>query len=80
LPTWPTQAKAALEAEKNLEAFADRGYSKGEEILSCEKPGIYGHSGQIPRQIVGEVGRDRFWQAGFPLILAEETILRLSSR
>jgi hypothetical protein len=33
------QAKAALEAE-NLEAFADRGYFKGEEILACDEAGI----------------------------------------
>src|SRR5512133_455627 len=33
------QAKAALEAE-SLEAFADRGYFKGEEILACEEAGI----------------------------------------
>src|SRR5258708_31899325 len=33
------QAKAALEAE-NLEAFADRGYFKGEEILACHEAGI----------------------------------------
>jgi hypothetical protein len=30
------QAKAALQAER-LEAFADRGYFKGEEILACEE-------------------------------------------
>jgi hypothetical protein len=33
------QAMAALEAE-SLEAFADRGYFKGEEILACEEVGI----------------------------------------
>jgi transposase len=33
------QAKAALGAE-SLEAFADRGYFKGEEILACEEAGI----------------------------------------
>jgi len=33
------QAKAALEAE-SLEAFADRGYFKGEEILACDEAGI----------------------------------------
>ncbi len=33
------QAKVALEAE-NLEAFADRGYFKGEEILACDEAGI----------------------------------------
>ena len=33
------QAKVALETEK-LEAFADRGYFKGEEILACDEAGI----------------------------------------
>jgi len=33
------QAKAALQADK-LEAVADRGYFKGEEILECEQAGI----------------------------------------
>ena len=33
------QAKAALHADK-MEAVADRGYFKGEEILSCEQAGI----------------------------------------
>ena len=39
LANMANQAKAALEAE-NLEAFADRGYFKGEEILACEGAGI----------------------------------------
>src|SRR5512133_2697355 len=39
LATMANQAKAALEAE-SLEAFADRGYFKGEEILACEEAGI----------------------------------------
>src|SRR6202051_3654082 len=39
LANMANQAKAALEAE-NLEAFADRGYFKGEEILACDKAGI----------------------------------------
>ena len=39
LANMANQAKVALEAE-NLEAFADRGYFKGEEILACEKAGI----------------------------------------
>jgi Transposase domain (DUF772) len=34
-----TQAKAALGAE-SLEAFADRGYFKGEEILACDEARI----------------------------------------
>ena len=33
------QAKAALHAD-NLEAVADRGYFKGEEILECEQAGV----------------------------------------
>jgi len=36
LANMANQAKAALEAE-SLEAFADRGYFKGEEILACER-------------------------------------------
>ena len=39
LANMANQAKAALEAEK-LEAFADRGYFKGEEILACDEAGI----------------------------------------
>src|SRR5206468_11256913 len=39
LANMANQAKAAMEAE-NLEAFADRGYFKGEEILTCEEAGI----------------------------------------
>jgi hypothetical protein len=39
LANMANQAKAALEAE-SLEAFADRGYFKGEEILACEEASI----------------------------------------
>src|SRR6516162_7315496 len=39
LANMANRAKAALEAE-NLEAFADRGYFKGEEILACDEAGI----------------------------------------
>ena len=39
LANMANQAKAALQAER-LEAFADRGYFKGEEILACEEAGI----------------------------------------
>jgi transposase len=39
LANMANQAKVALEAE-NLEALADRGYFKGEEILACEEAGI----------------------------------------
>src|SRR6202163_1866449 len=39
LANMANQAKAALEAE-SLEAVADRGYFKGEEILACEEAGI----------------------------------------
>ena len=39
LANMANQAKVALEAE-NLEAFADRGYFKGEEILACDEAGI----------------------------------------
>jgi transposase len=58
------QAKAALGAE-SLEAFADRGYFKGEEILACEEASI---TVTLPKasDIGGEVGR-ALRQAGFPL-------------
>ena len=39
LANMANQAKVALEAE-NLEAFADRGYFKGEEILACDEAGM----------------------------------------
>jgi hypothetical protein len=39
LANMANQAKAALQAER-LEAFADRGYFKGEEIRACEEAGI----------------------------------------
>jgi hypothetical protein len=39
LANMASRAKAAFEAE-NLEAFADRGYFKGGEILACDKAGI----------------------------------------
>src|SRR5260370_35659630 len=39
LANMANQAKAALEAE-SLEAFADRGYFKGEEILACKAASI----------------------------------------
>jgi hypothetical protein len=39
LANMANQAKVALEAE-NPEAFADRGYFKGEEIFACDEAGI----------------------------------------
>jgi transposase len=39
LANMANQAKAVLQAER-LEAFADRGYFKGEEILACDEAGI----------------------------------------
>ena len=39
LATVAAQAKASLHADK-MEAVADRGYFKGEEILACEQAGI----------------------------------------
>ena len=39
LANMANQAKAALRSE-SLEAFADRGYFKGEEILACQEAGI----------------------------------------
>ncbi len=64
LANMANQAKAALEAE-NLEAFADRGYFKGEEILGmrmkgwgtlrrrCETPDIGG-------EVEGRFGKQDF--------------------
>ena len=65
LANMANQAKAALEAE-SLEAFADRGYFKGEEILAWEEVGI---TVMLPKtsDIGCEVGRP-LRQAGFPLL------------
>jgi len=60
LANMANQAKAALEPE-SLEAFAYRGYFKGEEILACEEVGTAKTS-----DIGCEVGRP-LRQAGFPL-------------
>jgi len=38
LRTWPTKRRRI--GGRSLEAFADRGYFKGEEILACEEVGI----------------------------------------
>ena len=64
LANMANQAKVALEAE-NLEAFADRGYFKGEEILACDEAGI---TVTLPKPQTSEAkseGRSR--QAGFSL-------------
>jgi transposase len=54
----------AVEAE-NLEAFADRGYFKGEEILACEEAGI---TVTLPKPQTSEAKSEgRFGKAGFPL-------------
>ena len=52
LANMANQAKAALEAE-NLEAFADRGYFKGEEILACDEAGI---TVTLPKPQTSEAG------------------------
>src|SRR5258708_4850511 len=64
LANMANQAKAALEAA-SLEAVADRGYFKGEEILACEEAGNHGYAAKTS-DIGREVGRP-LRQAGFPL-------------
>jgi transposase len=57
------QAKAVLEVEK-LEAVADRGYFKGEEVLACDQAGI---TVTLPKPMtsVGRKDKGPFRQAGF---------------
>ena len=57
-------AKAALHTD-NLDAVADRGYFKGEEILACEKAGITATLLK-PQTFRRQVGR-ALWQVGFCL-------------
>ena len=63
------QAKAALEAE-SLEAFADRGYFKGEEILACEEAGI---TVTLPKpQTSGAKSEGRFGKQDFRYVAEED--------
>ena len=63
------QAKASLEAE-NLEAFADRGYFKGEEILACDEAGI---TVTLPKPQTSEAKSEgRFGKQDFRYVAEED--------
>src|SRR5712664_2773152 len=63
------QAKAALEAE-SLEAFADRGYFKGEEILACDEAGI---TVTLPKPQTSEAKSEgRFGKQDFRYVAEED--------
>ena len=69
LANMANQAKAALEAE-NLEAFADRGYFKGEEILACEEAGI---TVTLPKPQTSDAKSEgRFGKQDFRYVAAED--------
>ncbi len=69
-------AKAALHSD-NLDAVADRGYFKGEEILACEKAGI---TVTLPKpQTSGAKSEGRFGKPDF-VYLAGRRCLPLSGR
>ena len=63
------QAKAALEAEE-LEALADRGYFKGEEILACDEAGI---TVTLPKPQTSEAKSEgRFGKQDFRYVAEED--------
>src|SRR5450432_2879063 len=69
LANMANQAKAALEAE-SLEAFADRGYFKGEEILACHEAGI---TVTLPKpQTSGAKSEGRFGKQDFAYLPEED--------
>jgi transposase len=69
LANMANQAKAALEAE-SLEAFADRGYFKGEEILACEEAGI---TVTLPKPQTSDAKSEgRFGKQDFRYVAAED--------
>src|ERR1700732_4419212 len=69
LATMAQAAKAALEVE-NLEAFADRGYFKGEEILACEEAGI---TVTLPKPQTSEAKSEgRFGKQDFRYVAEED--------
>src|SRR3989449_7734292 len=69
LANMANQAKAALEAE-SLEAFADRGYFKGEEILACEEAGI---TVTLPKPQTSDAKSDgRFGKQDFRYVAEED--------
>ena len=64
------EAKAALHTEK-LDAVADRGYFKGEEILACEQAGI---TVTLPKPMTsGAKSEGRFGKQDFVYLPAENT-------
>jgi transposase len=66
------QTKAALETDR-LDAVADRGYYKGEEILACEKDGI---TVTLPKQYSSGIkAKGRFGKQDF-VYLADEDVYR----
>src|SRR6476660_1981032 len=72
LANMANQAKAALEAE-NLEAFADRGYFKGEEILACDEAGI---TVTLPKPQTSEAKSEgRFGKQDFRYVAEEDIYL-----
>ena len=69
LANMANKAKAALEAE-SLEAFADRGYFKGEEILACEEAGI---TVTLPKPQTSEAKSEgRFGKQDFRYVAEED--------
>ena len=69
LANMANQAKAALETE-NVEAFADRGYFKGEEILACEEAGI---TVTLPKPQTSEAKSEgRFGKQDFRYVAEED--------
>jgi len=72
LANMANQAKAALEAE-SLEAFADRGYFKGEEIFACEEAGI---TVTLPKpQTSGAKSEGRFGKPDFRYVAEEDVYI-----
>ena len=72
LANMANQAKAALEAE-SLEAFADRGYFKGEEILACEEASI---TVTLPKpQTSGAKSEGRFGKQDFRYVAEEDVYI-----
>jgi transposase/NACalpha-BTF3-like transcription factor len=72
LANMANQAKTALEAE-NLEAFADRGYFKGEEILACDEAGI---TVTLPKPQTSEAKSEgRFGKQDFRYVAEEDVYI-----
>src|SRR6202049_4077205 len=72
LANMANQEKAALEAE-SLEAFADRGYFKGEEIFACEEASI---TVTLPTpQTSGAKSEGRFGKQDFRYVAEEDVYI-----